>query len=74
MLHLHKINKIFFQIALCTKADVPCTNDVDSPHGEGTTVCKQLFRTQKLLAIDKNGEMLVDTFKLPSGCVCNYRS
>ncbi len=24
-------------------------------------------------AVDKNGDIVVDTFKLPSACVCNYR-
>jgi hypothetical protein len=23
--------------------------------------------------VDQNGDMVVDTFKLPSACVCNYR-
>ena len=60
------------QVTVCENPEARCTNDADSPHGEGTTVCKQLFRTQKLLAMDQDGTMVVDTFKLPTACVCNY--
>ena len=61
------------EVIICEDVDKPCDNDSDSPHGEGTTVCKQLFRTQKMLAIDNDNEVVVDTFELPSACVCNYR-
>lgn len=71
---LHKVHVFPFQVTICDRPDQVCDNDLDSPYGQGTTVCKQLFRTHKLLAIDNGGEVVVDTFELPSACVCNYRS
>jgi hypothetical protein len=32
----------------------------------------QHFRTYKMLAVRPSGELVVDTFKLPSACVCHY--
>ena len=44
----------------------------DSPSGSGTTTCKQIFSTRKLLAIDEDGVISVDSFQLPSACLCRY--
>ena len=49
------------------------TEDFDDI-GKGTTACKQIFSTRKLLAIDENGVVSVDSFQLPSACLCKYRS
>jgi len=62
------------ELTICENVNVPCKNDFDSPHGRNTTVCKQLFRTQKLLAVDDTGEVVIDTFELPSACICNYKA
>ena len=29
---------------ICTREDKSCVNDVDNPHGEGKTFCKQIHR------------------------------
>ena len=44
----------------------------DSPSDSGTTTCKQIFSTRKLLAIDEDGVISVDSFQLPSACLCRY--
>ena len=44
----------------------------DSPSGSGTTTCKQIFSTRKLLAIDEDGVISVDSFQLPSACLCRF--
>ena len=57
----------------CSDLGSSCINEDDSPTGPGSTTCRQLYRNQKLLAIDEKGEVEVDTFQLPSACVCNYK-
>ena len=47
--------------------------DLDSPHGEGSTLCRQIFSTQRLLALDSDGNVTIDTFELPSACVCKTK-
>ena len=42
----------------------------DSP--KDSTTCKQIFSIRKLLAIDENGVVSVDSFQLPSACLCRY--
>jgi len=37
------------------------------------TSCKQLYTEHKLLALSDNGQLEVDSFKLPSACACFYR-
>ena len=44
----------------------------DSPSGSGTTTCKQIFSIRKLLAIDEDGVISVDSFPLPSACLCRF--
>lgn len=62
------------EVHICKEVNKPCKNDEDNPSGEPKTVCKQLFRTQKLLAVNEEGEIVVDTFELPSACICNYKT
>merc|ERR1712029_504786 len=37
------------------------------------TNCKQLYTEHKLLALSDNGQLEVDSFKLPSACACFYK-
>merc|ERR1712001_693856 len=37
------------------------------------TVCRQLFTSHKLLALSTEGQLVVDSFQLPSACACFYR-
>jgi len=37
------------------------------------TVCKQIYTEHKLLALSEEGQLLVDSFKLPSACACFVR-
>ena len=48
------------------------TGEFDSPNGKKWTVCKQIFSIRKLLAIDEDGVISVDSFELPSACLCEY--
>jgi len=61
------------QMVFCENDGGNCLNENDNPHVDGSTICKQLYKTQKLLAIDEEGEISVDTFELPSACVCHYK-
>lgn len=61
------------EVFMCSNPGNKCVNDIDSPHGENTTTCKQLFATHKLLALDEQGNVLVDTFDLPAACVCKTK-
>lgn len=58
------------EVTICTNPEQTCINDLDSPRGPKTTLCKQIYSTQKLLALDELGNVNVDTFELPSACVC----
>ena len=62
------------QVVQCKNPEQPCENDEDNPVGKGKTVCKQIFSTQKLLVIDKNGNVTVDTIEIPSACLCHVVS
>ena len=46
-------------MVFCENEGGPCLNDNDNPHVDGSTICKQLYKTQKLLAIDEEGEEIV---------------
>jgi len=48
----------------CLYSGVPGNN----PH---FTVCKQLHREHKLLAITEEGQLEIDKFRLPSACACH---
>ena len=48
------------------------TGEFDSPFGKTWTKCKQIFSIRKLLAIDEDGVITVDSFELPSACLCEY--
>ena len=61
------------EVTICKNPQQKCVNDIDSPHGEGSTLCRQIFSTQKLLALDNEGNVNVDTFELPSACVCKTK-
>ena len=61
------------EVTICENPGKKCINDIDSPHGEGSTLCRQIFGTQKLLALDEDGNVNVDTFDLPSACVCKTK-
>jgi len=37
------------------------------------TVCRQLYTAHKLLALSSEGQLVVDSFELPSACACYYR-
>jgi len=39
----------------------------------GLTSCQQLYTQHKLLALSSDGQLLVDSFKLPSACACFYK-
>ena len=56
----------------CAEAGKPCVNDKDSPKPK-STICRQIFKTARLLAFDEEGEVEVDSFRLPSACVCHYQ-
>ena len=43
-------------MVFCENEAGPCLNDNDNPHVDGSTICKQLYKTQKLLAIDEKGK------------------
>ena len=47
-----------FQITVCSTPGGVCVNDLDSPAGEGRTICRQNFRTEKLLALDESGPLV----------------
>ena len=47
-----------FQITVCSTPGGVCVNDLDSPAGEGRTICRQNFRTEKLLALDESGRLV----------------
>ena len=34
------------------------------------TVCKQMYSLQNMLAINEEGTVYVETFRIPSACVC----
>ncbi len=61
-------------MTVCDGAGSTCINDNDSPRGPETTVCKQAYKYHKMLATDESGEVTVDTFPLPSACLCHFRS
>ena len=61
------------EVTICENPGTKCVNDIDSPHGEDSTLCRQIFGTQKLLALDEDGNVNVDTFDLPSACVCKTK-
>jgi hypothetical protein len=61
------------EVTVCKNPNNKCLNDMDSPHGEGSTLCKQVLSTQKLLALDEDGNVNVDTFELPSACICKTK-
>jgi len=37
------------------------------------TVCRQLFTAHKLLSLSTEGQLVVDSFELPSACACYFR-
>ena len=39
----------------------------------GLTSCQQLYTQHKLLALSTDGQLVVDSFKLPSACACFYK-
>ena len=62
------------EIVKCDKnEELHCrTGQFDSPFGKESTKCRQVFTTRKLLAIDENGIIGVDSFHLPSACLCKF--
>ena len=42
-------------MVFCENDGGNCLNENDNPHVDGSTICKQLYKTQKLLAIDEEG-------------------
>ena len=42
-------------MVFCDNDGGSCLNENDNPHEDGRTICKQLYKTQKLLAIDQKG-------------------
>ncbi len=61
-----------FQVTFCTNAGSKCINDEDRPPVEGMTTCKQAYKMQKMLAVDESGQVTVDSFSLPSACLCHF--
>ena len=53
-------------MVFCETLEAPCLNANDNPHEDGSTVCKQLYRTQKLLAIDEKGKPYKTIIMLPT--------
>ena len=45
-------------MVFCENDGGSCLNENDNPHEDGSTICKQLYKTQKLLAIDQKGGQL----------------
>ena len=45
----------WLQMVFCENDGGNCLNENDNPHVDGSTICKQLYKTQKLLAIDEEG-------------------
>jgi hypothetical protein len=46
-------------MVFCQNDGGSCLNENDNPHDDGSTICKQLYKTQKLLAIDQKGRLLI---------------
>ncbi|TRY75079.1 hypothetical protein TCAL_12660 [Tigriopus californicus] len=61
------------EITVCANPNAVCLNSLDSPDGPNSVTCRQLYRNQKLLAVNASGLVEVDTFQLPSACVCNHQ-
>ena len=51
-------------MVFCENDGGNCLNENDNPHVDGSTICKQLYKTQKLLAIDEEGTKYSITFLL----------
>lgn len=48
-----------------------CRVDSDAPTA-GSTFCRQKYAKYQMLAIDKDGNDIVDFFRLPSACICHH--
>ena len=49
-----------------------CRVDSDAP-SKGSTICRQKYARYELLAIDKDGNDIIDFFRLPSACICHHK-
>jgi len=61
------------EIEKCVDEGQKCLTDDDAPVSR-RTLCKQLYATYKLYAIDTNREQVYDSFSLPSACICHYKA
>ncbi|KAF5298679.1 hypothetical protein FQR65_LT09659 [Abscondita terminalis] len=60
---------VSFEICL---PNAKCFMDAHKPlHYE--TSCKQQFTLIRLVAVEENGNVILDSIPIPSGCVCTYR-
>lgn len=60
------------KIEECVNADKPCMFSEHFPNGYVTS-CKQNFIYRQLVAINKSGDVVKDSFKLPSCCKCIFK-
>ncbi|XP_048522280.1 protein spaetzle-like [Dendroctonus ponderosae] len=60
------------QVEVCRNPEREC----DIPGGaplEYETFCKQKYIYKKLFALNERGELLLESFKMPSACCCQYK-
>eukprot|EP00088_Acartia_fossae_P013954 TRINITY_DN173_c0_g1_i2.p1 TRINITY_DN173_c0_g1~~TRINITY_DN173_c0_g1_i2.p1 ORF type:complete len:470 (-),score=68.90 TRINITY_DN173_c0_g1_i2:421-1809(-) len=56
----------------CYDEGKTCGLDDDAPT-KGSTICRQLYATYQLIALDKDGGEVEDYFNLPSACICHHQ-
>lgn len=60
------------RVEMCERPGKACAMSENFPLAY-TTECKQKYIYRKLLALESNGKVEPDTFRLPSCCTCIYR-
>jgi len=61
------------EVEKCLYEGEKCLTDDDAPVSR-RTLCKQIYATYKLYAINENREQVYDSFSLPSACLCHYKT
>jgi len=59
------------RIERCSREGQSC--EIETVRGT-ETVCRQKYSEKKLVAISPDGEKYVDTFRLPSCCICHQKT
>lgn len=60
------------EVEQCIGEGQKCRTDDDAPQA-GLTACRQKYTVYKMLALDSQGKEILDTFSLPSACLCYYQ-